>query len=198
MNSMKKITRTSKNQPLSTWVVQKYYYTDWTNPIPRQGWFFKLNFHNGISRNTGMCKLGRFLLRQSHMSFDVASDDNIVQLVVMYIMLLMTQWWLYGLCMQGVVTLIEPVWLFATRIKMMYVCMYAFMCVCICGWACKNEPSEYKKLWIFSSFLYYNLIHIYTELSLTVHLDLLARVRNDISRRHEVDVQSVLSSLLES
>ena len=36
-----------------------------------------------------------------------------------------------------------------------------------------------------------------TEFSLTVPLDLLARVRNDISRRHEADVQSALSSLLE-
>ena len=40
-------------------------------------------------------------------------------------------------------------------------------------------------------------IHGVTEFSLTAHLDLLARVRNDISRRHEVDVQSALSSLLE-
>ena len=42
-------------------------------------------------------------------------------------------------------------------------------------------------------------IHGVTEfISLTAHLDLLARVRNDISRRREVDVQSALSSLLES
>ena len=40
-------------------------------------------------------------------------------------------------------------------------------------------------------------IHGVTEFNLTAHLDLLARVRNDISRRHEVDVQSALSSLLE-
>ena len=41
-------------------------------------------------------------------------------------------------------------------------------------------------------------IHGVTEFSLTAHLDLLARVRNDFSRRREVDVQSALSSLLES
>ena len=40
-------------------------------------------------------------------------------------------------------------------------------------------------------------IHGVTEFSLTAHLDLLARVRNDISRRREVDVQSALSSLLD-
>ena len=28
---------------------------------------FKLNFQNGISRNTSKCKLGGFSLRQSHM-----------------------------------------------------------------------------------------------------------------------------------
>ena len=28
--------------------------------------FFKLNFQNGISRNTGKRELGRFSLRQSH------------------------------------------------------------------------------------------------------------------------------------
>ena len=41
-------------------------------------------------------------------------------------------------------------------------------------------------------------IHGVTEFSLTAHLDLLGRVRNDISRKREVDVQSTLSSLLES
>ena len=41
-------------------------------------------------------------------------------------------------------------------------------------------------------------IHGVTEFSLTTYLDLLARVRNDISRRREIDVQSALSSLLES
>ena len=41
-------------------------------------------------------------------------------------------------------------------------------------------------------------IHGVTEFSLTAHLGLLARARNDISRRREVDVQSALSSLLES
>ena len=40
-------------------------------------------------------------------------------------------------------------------------------------------------------------IHGVTEFSVTAHLDLLARVHNDISRRREVDVQSALSSLLE-
>ena len=33
--------------------------------------FFKLNFQNGISQNTGKCKLGRFSLRQSHMLLSV-------------------------------------------------------------------------------------------------------------------------------
>ena len=28
--------------------------------------FFKLNFQNGISQNTGKCELSRFSLRQSH------------------------------------------------------------------------------------------------------------------------------------
>ena len=36
-----------------------------------------------------------------------------------------------------------------------------------------------------------------TEFRLTAHLDLLTRVRNNISRRREVDVHSALSSLLE-
>ena len=40
-------------------------------------------------------------------------------------------------------------------------------------------------------------IHSVMEFSPTAHLDLLARVCNDISRRREVDVQSALSSLLE-
>ena len=35
--------------------------------IPRQGWFFKLNFQNNIFRNNGKCKIGEYLLRQSHM-----------------------------------------------------------------------------------------------------------------------------------
>ena len=40
-------------------------------------------------------------------------------------------------------------------------------------------------------------IHGVMGFCLTAHLDLLARVRNDISRRREVDVQSALSSSLE-
>ena len=35
-------------------------------PVPREGWFL-IEFLNGISRNTGKCKLGRFSLRQSHL-----------------------------------------------------------------------------------------------------------------------------------
>ena len=38
------------------------------SPISRQGWFFKLNFHFSNSRNNGKCKLGRFLLKQSHIT----------------------------------------------------------------------------------------------------------------------------------
>ena len=30
--------------------------------------FFKFNFQNGISRNTGNCELGGFSLRQSHIT----------------------------------------------------------------------------------------------------------------------------------
>ena len=40
-------------------------------------------------------------------------------------------------------------------------------------------------------------IHGVMEFSLSAHLDLLARVCIDISKRREVDVQSALSSLLE-
>ena len=35
------------------------------SPIPRQDWFFKLNFQNSISQNTGKCELDGFLLTQS-------------------------------------------------------------------------------------------------------------------------------------
>ena len=35
-------------------------------PLPRQGWFFQLNFENRFSQNTGKCELGGFSLRQSH------------------------------------------------------------------------------------------------------------------------------------
>ena len=42
-----------------------------------------------------------------------------------------------------------------------------------------------------------DVIHGVTEFSLTAHLDLLARVCNDISRRCEADIQSALASLLE-
>ena len=33
--------------------------------VPKQGWLFLIEFINGISRNTGKCKLGGFFLRQS-------------------------------------------------------------------------------------------------------------------------------------
>ena len=48
------------------------------------------------------------------------------------------------------------------------------------------------------AFVLVDAIHGLMEFSLTAHLDLQARVCNDISRRREVDVQSTLSSLLES
>ena len=64
-----------------------------------------------------------------------------------------------------------------------------------------SDPGKSAGLAFLSShegaFVLVDAIHGIMEFSLTAHLDLLARVRNDISRRPEVDVQSALSSLLE-
>ena len=57
------------------------------SPIPRQGWFLNLvNFQNGISQNTGKCKLGGFWLRQSHITRN--NSDCALQTGYVYILLL--------------------------------------------------------------------------------------------------------------
>ena len=43
------------------------YYAQGTSAIPRQAGFFKFNFRNDISQNTGKCELGGFSFRQSQL-----------------------------------------------------------------------------------------------------------------------------------
>ena len=40
--------------------------SEWVQYQGKAG-YFKIEFQNGISQNTGECKLGGFLLRQSHL-----------------------------------------------------------------------------------------------------------------------------------
>ena len=84
MNSMKRSPKTRENQPLSTCQVSctkanSYIDIMLSDLVQYQGkaGFFKLNFQNGISRNSGKCELGWYLHRQSHIQY---SSDKTVNL----------------------------------------------------------------------------------------------------------------------